>query len=392
MPSPPPTPALPLALAGLVALAVAMGIGRFAFTPLLPLMQVDSGLSLAQGGWLASANYLGYLMGALAAGRVAAGPQFLLRSGLAVVVATTALMALPAAFGFWLAVRFAAGVASAFTLVGTAALCLARLGELGHPGLSGVVFSGVGMGIGGAGLICLLIAGAGGGAATGWAALAGLGLAGTVAIWGRLVAVGQGAAAGGGAGPTSAAAGLSPGQRRLVLCYGLLGFGYILPATFLPAQARLMIPDPAVFGWVWPVFGLAAMISTLAVGRLAATRPRRRLWAQAQWVMAAGVLLPALWGHLAALVVAAVCVGGTFLVATLLGLQEARAVAGHAVQRLIAAMTAAFAFGQLAGPLLTTVGGGSTWPLAAAAAGLALSSILLQAPWPHPQPLPENTP
>ena len=63
------------------------------------------------------------------------------------------------------------------------------------------------------------------------------------------MAVGRGAAAGGGAGPTSAAAGLSPGQRRLVLCYGLLGFGYILPATFLPAQARLMIPDPAVFGW-----------------------------------------------------------------------------------------------------------------------------------------------
>ena len=56
---------IPLPLAGLLALAVAMGIGRFAFTPVLPMMQADLGLSLAQGSWLASANYLGYLLGAL---------------------------------------------------------------------------------------------------------------------------------------------------------------------------------------------------------------------------------------------------------------------------------------------------------------------------------------
>src|SRR2546430_4559745 len=57
-----------IALAGLASLAVAMGIGRFAFTPLLPMMQADSGLSLIAGGWLAAANYLGYLFGALSAG------------------------------------------------------------------------------------------------------------------------------------------------------------------------------------------------------------------------------------------------------------------------------------------------------------------------------------
>src|SRR2546430_13524654 len=60
-----------VALAGLAALAVAMGIGRFAFTPLLPMMQDDAGISLAQGGYLASANYLGYLAGALLAMRPA---------------------------------------------------------------------------------------------------------------------------------------------------------------------------------------------------------------------------------------------------------------------------------------------------------------------------------
>ena len=60
-----------VAFAGLAALAVAMGIGRFAFTPMLPMMQDDAGVSLAQGGYLASANYLGYLAGALWAMRPA---------------------------------------------------------------------------------------------------------------------------------------------------------------------------------------------------------------------------------------------------------------------------------------------------------------------------------
>ena len=57
-------PAWALGLAGLLSLAVAMGIGRFAFTPLLPLMQ-EEGLALADGGRLASSNYAGYLHGAL---------------------------------------------------------------------------------------------------------------------------------------------------------------------------------------------------------------------------------------------------------------------------------------------------------------------------------------
>src|SRR3546814_17917255 len=102
----------PLALAwpGLVALAVAMGIGRFAFTPLWPLMAEDAGLSLAQGGWLASANYAGYLPGALAA---VAFPIRRLRAGLLSSLAAAGLLplALGQLYGMaaWLALRPAAG-------------------------------------------------------------------------------------------------------------------------------------------------------------------------------------------------------------------------------------------------------------------------------------------
>ena len=57
-----------IAVVGLLGLAAAMGIGRFAFTPMLPLMQAQHGLSISDGGWLAGANYLGYLLGGLSPG------------------------------------------------------------------------------------------------------------------------------------------------------------------------------------------------------------------------------------------------------------------------------------------------------------------------------------
>ena len=54
-----------IAIAGLIALAVAMGIGRFAFTPIMPMMEADAGLTLRAAGWLAAAKYLGYFRGRL---------------------------------------------------------------------------------------------------------------------------------------------------------------------------------------------------------------------------------------------------------------------------------------------------------------------------------------
>src|SRR3546814_4164668 len=144
-----------LSISGFIALAVAMGIGRFAFTPLLPMMQSDAGLGLAQGGWLASANYLGYLAGALTAAIMPGSAAALLRLGLLLVVVTTTLMGITASWTGWLAWRFIAGLASAWVLVSTATLCLTRLAALGQSRRAGGVFAGVGTGIAVAGLLWL---------------------------------------------------------------------------------------------------------------------------------------------------------------------------------------------------------------------------------------------
>src|SRR4051812_19059208 len=106
---------------GLLALASAMGIGRFSLTPILPLMQQDAHLTLAVGGWLATANYVGYLGGAVICILMTPRPAVAIRWGLAGVGLTTLLMGFSEWPALWLALRFLAGVASAFVLVGTSA-------------------------------------------------------------------------------------------------------------------------------------------------------------------------------------------------------------------------------------------------------------------------------
>lgn len=336
-----------LVVAGLVALASAMGIGRFAFTPMLPLMQADGSVTLAQGAWLAFANYLGYLVGALACSWHAPDPRRAVRAGLVAVAALTLGMAAGDRPAVWWALRFGAGVASAVVLVGVAASVPAALAARGRGAWSGVVFAGVGVGIVAAGALGWA---AGLGAwrpAAGWGALGLLSVVAAAVVWPALAATTSGTAPAASAAPRTA---LGREGWRLVLVYGVFGFGYIVPATFLPAAARAALPDPRVFGAVWPVFGAAAAASTLLAAFVLRGVPPRRLWAVAQGVMALGVGATALSAGLPALVVGAVCVGGTFVVATMAGLQEARRLGGPAAPRWIAAMTAAFAAGQLAGP------------------------------------------
>jgi len=361
---------VPLHLAGLLALAVAMGIGRFAFTPVLPMMQADLGLSLAQGSWLASANYLGYLLGALLVTHLSWQPAALLRRGLWLVVLMTAAMGLDNHWLGWLAWRLLAGVASAWVLIGTSALCIARLNASGQTERSGVVFAGVGCGIAFAGLACmgLTLVGTTASHAWLWLAAAALGgLLGASTLWRTAGTAPAAALPAGAVSPTSAGGTAAlktmaadgatahtapPLHWGLILCYGVYGFGYILPATFLPAQARLLVPDPWLFSLAWPVFGLAGAVSTVVASRLTRRYTRPQIWAGSQVVMAVGVLAPAVWHALPAILLAACCVGSTFMVITMVGLQEAQAAVGQAgAKRQMAAMTASFALGQLIGPI-----------------------------------------
>jgi MFS family permease len=149
---------------------------------------------------------------------------------------------------------------------------------------------------------------------------------------------------------------MPPGDERgLVLCYGLMGFGYILPATFLPALARSVVDNPRVFGLAWPVFGATAALSTVLAGWLLRRASRLQVWAASQLAMGVGVLLPSLWRNGGTITASALLVGGTFMVITLAGVQEVRERAPGQATRLVGRITAAFALGQIAGPVLSAL-------------------------------------
>jgi MFS family permease len=279
-------------------------------------------------------------------------------------------------FEVWAVLRAVAGFASAWVLISVSAWTLARM-PAGRPLLSGAVFAGVGVGIATAGLLTLVLTHLHATAAQAWMALGGLALVMTAAAWPLFtsdVEMDRRPAR----VPGDRASAWSPDGIRLILCYGAFGFGYIIPATFLPVMARDIVRDPSIFGWTWPVFGAAAAMSTFAGSVSRAVGGNRRLWLISQLVMALGICVPALLPGLVSLMLSALAVGGTFMVITMVGMQEARAAAGPQATGLMATMTTAFAVGQIIGPIVVSyavaAGGGFAIPLFIAAGALALSA------------------
>src|SRR5205823_3329381 len=141
--------AVRLAAGGFLAMAAAMGIGRFVYTPILPFMAESIGLTKPQAGLIASANFLGYLLGALAAASpfLAGGKRGWFIAGLAASALSTGAMGLVSGMAGFLLLRLGGGIASAFVLVFASALVLERLAAMDRPGLSALHFAGVGTGI-----------------------------------------------------------------------------------------------------------------------------------------------------------------------------------------------------------------------------------------------------
>ena len=346
-----PDPTLRIALIGLAGLAVAVGIGRFAFTPLLPMMLADGVLTIPSGGLLATVHFVGYMIGALTAARVPVSPRTLLPATLTAIGLSTLAMGLTEQFGVWLTLRWIAGVASAWVLVLIGTHCVNALAEAGRADRQGWVFSGVGAGIAVAGLGCVAMMAGGVSSSTAWLVFGVLALAIAVSI---RVKLGPEVPAGRPSRSTNDAQ-RTPIVWSAVLAYGAAGLGYIVPGTYLPTMAQEIAPSPWIFGWGWPVFGAAAFLSTLASAALQRRFSNRTMWGLSQVGMAIGLLLPVIFPHILSIVAAGLCVGGTFMVITMAGLREAHRIATPAdAVHHVAAMTAAFATGQTIGPVFAS--------------------------------------
>src|SRR5512138_1805699 len=140
------------AVDGALALAAAMGIGRFAYTALLPATQRALGAGDDVAGAVASVNLAGYLAGVLAARHLAASSAraAALRVGLASTALATLLGAATSAPLAWFVLRAAAGVASGLVFVLASAAALERAAPPGK------LYGGVGFGIALSGAVAAL--------------------------------------------------------------------------------------------------------------------------------------------------------------------------------------------------------------------------------------------
>ncbi|MDQ0392599.1 YbfB/YjiJ family MFS transporter [Labrys monachus] len=363
-----------LAVGGLAALAAALGIGRFVYTPILPGMMADLGFTAGQAGLIASANYAGYLLGAVAA---AAPMPLSRRLTLAVMLVASTLTTLGMAglSSLWAmaAMRFAGGFASAWVMVVASGLVLRRSGEGQGASRPGLYFAGVGVGIVLSALLVAIVQGAGLDWRTEWL-ICGLVC---VLLTGMAIAkIGAEPAAGG--ARTAPLPGPHPGGGvgLLLAGYGLFGLGYVVTATFLVAIIRADASLRAVEPVAWLVVGICAMFSVPVWLKAAARWGTLRAFAMACLVEAAGVAASAAMATAAGMLLAAALLGATFMGITALGLLAARERARGDPQPLLALMTAVFGVGQIVGPYSAGLLHDRTGDFRLASGGAALALVL----------------
>ena len=351
-PRSPPHPAA-MALAGLLSLAVGIGIARFAYTPILPYMSAGLGLDKSEAGLIASASFLGYLLGALAAAwrAVPGDARLWLLGALAVAGLSTGAMALTTSLGAFLLLRFVSGAAGALVMVLASSLLMDRLAAAGRDGWAAVIYAGVGSGIALSSLAVPAAASGGGDWQGPWLLCGALCLALSLPVWALMRGPQAPAAAAAGARPAEGRTGV----RRLILAYGLVGFGYVITATFVADMVRADPLLQAAEHMVWLCVGLTAAPSVALWGWAGRRWGYERVFAVACLVEAGGVALSVLGGGVWLILLAAGLLGGTFVGLTAIGLIQVRHLTAGDPRRNLALTTAAWGLGQMVGPTLAGV-------------------------------------
>ena len=368
--------ALLIAFGGMLTLAVAVGIGRFLYTPILPSMIADLGFSKTQAGWIASANYLGYLVGALAASshKLHGSRRLWMIGGLFVGGVTTAAVGLVFDLVAFIGFRFVGGIASAFAFVYSSTLVIDQLIRIGRTELSAIHFGGVGLGIA---FSALIVSGAtlfgldwrwqwiGGGIAS---------LLVTLLVC-QLVPEQNQSTVDFGTDKRS------PALITLIAAYGLFGFGYIITATFLMTIIRNTDDIHQLEPVIWLVVGLAGFPSVAIWMWVAKRLGTLKTFSVACIAEATGVCSCILWSSPISFLIMGILLGGTFIALTALGLVGVRTFTTHNPRQVVGLMTASFGCGQIVGPtfagILYDITSSFTPALVTSVLALLVSSIMV---------------
>ncbi len=330
-------------------MSLAMGISRFGFTPIIPLMQRDIGVTEWDIAVMASANYLGYLIGAYISRKQWVRKHLRTWLGGGIVASILLLIAIPLTLNdlLWSLLRLLSGFLSAILFVVASSVTLGQ----GRSDWAGYLYSGVGIGIAFTGIFVPMFDILGGWTAS-WQGLA---LGGSIfgaAAWYTL-------------SKASCPEAGESGQIRtkdkfvrdyewyvLLISYGLEGIGYIITATFIVQMIKSMPELSHIANQSWILIGLAAAPSAYLWAQIAKKTSIKVSLMLAYGVQALGILLPVIIPSQVSTLAGGALFGGTFMGITSLTITLASRVRPKAQLQAIGELTTVYALGQIIGPIV----------------------------------------
>ncbi len=369
---------------GICGLVLTIGLARFAYTPLLPSLQIQTGLTDAAAGGLAAINYAGYMSGALAATWIddVRWRHWLYSAGLWMALVTVAAMALTTWMPAWALIRYIGGLCGATGMLLGSGLVLGWLMRQGQRPELGLYFIGLGLGIvvsalGAWGLSQLWPTWS-----DQWLAFAAFGLVFFVPAWKwrppvpPQVVVSHDAATGGLGSPRW--------TWTMLTSYFAAGWGFVISATFTVA---IVEREPALAGQgplAWAMVGMAAMPAVFIWDLVARRVGDKRALLLAFGLQTLSVMLPAMSGELWAALAGAVGYGATFIGIVSMTLALVGRRAPNNPGKAMAKLTLSYGAAQMLAPVVAgymaqTTGTfkGALWLTAGVmAAGMALLATL----------------
>ena len=338
--------------AGIFSLLLTFGVARFAYTPLLPLMQEQAGLGLAEAGWLAALNYAGYLCGALIASRISdlVLKDRLYRIGMIVAIISTVMMGLTTDPLLWVASRFIAGLSSAAGMLLGTGLILNWLIRHNHRPELGIHFAGIGLGIAGCAVAVWLMSG-GLDWREQWFAFSAIACLLVVPALAWLPAPDTSPLT-----TTGAVMQDTPPSplflRVFMAAYFCAGFGYVISATFIVAIVNGLPGLQGQGGLAFLAIGLAAAPAAFNWDLIARRTGDINALILAAVLQIVGIVLPVAMGGLIPTLFGALLFGGTFIGMVSLVLTMAGRYYPTRPAKMMGKMTLAYGVAQIIGPAI----------------------------------------
>ena len=338
-----------LVLTGVASLTIAIGIGRFSYTPILPFMITEIGLTTTQGGLIASANFFGYLIGSL----IPILPFFpkkirnVFFLSIFICILTVFLMGVVQDLNFFIFIRFVHGVFSAFVLILGTSIILPHIQELGKIHLSTAHFSGVGLGMVFSSIVVSLFGYYGYQWNDLWIAIGIL----SVLLSLQIIFYTPYEIELSNKNPTNQQPSRF-GFTLISISYCLYGFGYVAFGTFISTMARTTIGIEVTEPYVWLIVGLSGIPSVFFWNWFSQKIGNDISLFLACSILGSGVLVSVLFSNPFGILFSSFLFGLTFIPITAMCLLEGQKRFPGSFIVSTAILTSSFSIGQMIGPYL----------------------------------------